>query len=352
MRLRLFQFFLRDQASNWLEHLLAGSISTWEDFITRFLAEFFPPGRTSKLQNDILMFQQHQGWNDSIDLVKPVKAISFPLSTPKTPDRRLLELEDQINYLLKGPRTTPETSSMHVPQAYDKKENGIEGGKVPKGNVMELNKLETLEPIELPDEEEEMEEGTNGSKLTDKEPIGTDVRLSLASHSYIYPLGIAEDLLIDIAGYVYPINFMILDIKEDRNKPFTLETPFLTTTKAVIRFEKGTITLKSGKNKIGRYGMSVPALHKKLRRIKEHYAVSRRFYTPVVEGAPAVEEGAQAIPAPVPPPSGPQAVAPTTRTMPQRMARLEEEVHRLRKSLGGQHEVLDAMSQDFYRFTT
>ncbi|GKD53389.1 hypothetical protein Tco_1286776, partial [Tanacetum coccineum] len=28
MRLRLFQFSLRDQASNWLERLLAGSIST------------------------------------------------------------------------------------------------------------------------------------------------------------------------------------------------------------------------------------------------------------------------------------------------------------------------------------
>ncbi|GJW69082.1 zinc finger, CCHC-type containing protein [Tanacetum coccineum] len=61
MRLRLFQFSLRDQASNWLERFPAGSISTWEDLITRFLPYFFPPGRTSKLQNDILMFQQHQG---------------------------------------------------------------------------------------------------------------------------------------------------------------------------------------------------------------------------------------------------------------------------------------------------
>ncbi|GJZ68068.1 hypothetical protein Tco_0631308 [Tanacetum coccineum] len=33
-RLRLFQFFLRNQASNWLERLLAGSISTWEDLTT------------------------------------------------------------------------------------------------------------------------------------------------------------------------------------------------------------------------------------------------------------------------------------------------------------------------------
>ncbi|GKA31215.1 hypothetical protein Tco_0717520 [Tanacetum coccineum] len=30
-RMRLFQFSLRDQASNWLERLPAGSISTWED---------------------------------------------------------------------------------------------------------------------------------------------------------------------------------------------------------------------------------------------------------------------------------------------------------------------------------
>ncbi|GKC17928.1 zinc finger, CCHC-type containing protein [Tanacetum coccineum] len=37
-RLCLFQFSLRDQASNWLERLPAGSITTWEDLTTRFLA--------------------------------------------------------------------------------------------------------------------------------------------------------------------------------------------------------------------------------------------------------------------------------------------------------------------------
>ncbi|GJY26449.1 zinc finger, CCHC-type containing protein [Tanacetum coccineum] len=37
-RLRLFQFSFRDQASNWLESLLAGSITTWEDLTTHFLA--------------------------------------------------------------------------------------------------------------------------------------------------------------------------------------------------------------------------------------------------------------------------------------------------------------------------
>ncbi|GJX39413.1 zinc finger, CCHC-type containing protein [Tanacetum coccineum] len=58
-RLCLFQFSLHDQASNWLERLPAGSITTWEDLTTRFLAQFFLAGRTAKLRNDILMFEQH-----------------------------------------------------------------------------------------------------------------------------------------------------------------------------------------------------------------------------------------------------------------------------------------------------
>ncbi|GKA17730.1 zinc finger, CCHC-type containing protein [Tanacetum coccineum] len=71
----LFQFSLRDQASNWLEHLPAGSITTWEDLTIRFLAQFFPSGRTANLRNDILMFQQHheeslsEAWTHFKDLL-------------------------------------------------------------------------------------------------------------------------------------------------------------------------------------------------------------------------------------------------------------------------------------------
>ncbi|GJS18169.1 reverse transcriptase domain-containing protein [Tanacetum coccineum] len=87
-------------------------------------------------------------------------------------------------------------------------------------------------------------------KLTDERPAETDIRLSLASHSYIYPLGIAEDILVEVAKHVYPMEFIILDIKEDERRPFILGTPFLTTAKAMIKFDKGTITLRSGKSKI------------------------------------------------------------------------------------------------------
>ncbi|GKD12847.1 zinc finger, CCHC-type containing protein [Tanacetum coccineum] len=87
-------------------------------------------------------------------------------------------------------------------------------------------------------------------KLTNERLAKTDIKLSLASHSYIYPLGIAEDVLVEVAEHVYPMDFMILDIKEDERRPFILGTSFLTTAKAMIKFDKGTITLRSGKSKI------------------------------------------------------------------------------------------------------
>nr|GEU71480.1 zinc finger, CCHC-type [Tanacetum cinerariifolium] len=46
---------------NIIELLVAKSITTWEDLTTRFLAQFFPPERTAKLHNDIMMFQQRHG---------------------------------------------------------------------------------------------------------------------------------------------------------------------------------------------------------------------------------------------------------------------------------------------------
>nr|GEU96658.1 putative reverse transcriptase domain-containing protein [Tanacetum cinerariifolium] len=86
-------------------------------------------------------------------------------------------------------------------------------------------------------------------RLTDKKPVETDIRLSLSSYLFIYPLGIAEDVLVEITEHVYPVDFMIMDIKENENRPFILGTSFLTTAKASIKFDTGTITLKSGKHK-------------------------------------------------------------------------------------------------------
>ncbi|GJR10327.1 reverse transcriptase domain-containing protein [Tanacetum coccineum] len=46
-------------------------------------------------------------------------------------------------------------------------------------------------------------------KLTDERPAETDIKLSLASHSYIYPLRIVEDVLVKVAKHALPVDFVI-----------------------------------------------------------------------------------------------------------------------------------------------
>ncbi|GKB26416.1 hypothetical protein Tco_0865817 [Tanacetum coccineum] len=80
----------------------------------------------------------------------------------------------------------------------------------------------------------------------------------------------------------------------------------------------------------------------------------RLYITPAdAEDVSIVDEGGQAIPtliqapqqAPPPPPA-------PARTMPQRMARLNEDAHEIRGALTEQCEVIDVMARDFSRFNT
>lgn len=88
------------------------------------------------------------------------------------------------------------------------------------------------------------------AQLTNTMPTATHTRLSLPNHSYVYPLGIAEDVLINVAGFLYPIDFMILDDRENDHIPVILGAPFLATARATINYETGTIELKSGQRKV------------------------------------------------------------------------------------------------------
>ncbi|GKE37680.1 MAK10-like protein [Tanacetum coccineum] len=403
-----------------------------------------------------LALYDHEGWDETKEFVKPVKAISTPQGASKTPDRRLLKLEDQINFLLKGSRPMPTLSSAYTPQAYVnavhpnsrprnqneppklntfafrertgpspqpralettfkarvwdymaahtkrmerfenaifKQRDGINSritemfgllkelttSKTPEKVLIRSNKNEVIPDntekpteteTEMPVKEVETKNGAeNGAenksikilenqeaveapgsqpvtyylkhkineklikglvdnnrfnnslsgtrvrkkkgktykvfprgpvyeailkkkitrkedirgnfeipcnirgqkginalvdqgsdvnvmpyttymKLTNERPAETDIRLSLARHSYIDPLGITKDVLIEVVEHVYPIDFVILDIKENEKRHFILGTPFLTTAKATTKFDKGTITLRSGKNKV------------------------------------------------------------------------------------------------------
>ncbi|GKD79166.1 hypothetical protein Tco_1341787, partial [Tanacetum coccineum] len=68
----------------------------------------------------------------------------------------------------------------------------------------------------------------------------------------------------------------------------------------------------------------------------------------VAQDAPVVDKGDQVVLALVQAPPPPPAAA---KTMPQRMARLEEDMHEIRRALSEQREVVVTMAKDFSRFT-
>nr|GEU96742.1 reverse transcriptase domain-containing protein [Tanacetum cinerariifolium] len=58
IKLMLFPFSLEGAAQIWLEKESPRSILTWDDLVSKFINQFFPPSKTTSLRNEITNFQQ------------------------------------------------------------------------------------------------------------------------------------------------------------------------------------------------------------------------------------------------------------------------------------------------------
>nr|GEV24515.1 reverse transcriptase domain-containing protein [Tanacetum cinerariifolium] len=58
IKLLLFPFSLKGEAQTWLNKEPPRSILTWEDFVSKFINQFFPPSKTTYLRNEIINFLQ------------------------------------------------------------------------------------------------------------------------------------------------------------------------------------------------------------------------------------------------------------------------------------------------------
>ncbi|GKD57281.1 reverse transcriptase domain-containing protein [Tanacetum coccineum] len=76
IKLMLFPLFLVGAARRWLEKEPPRSILIWEDLVSKFINEFFPPLRTTNLRNEISNFEQlfgesfHEAWDRYKDLLR------------------------------------------------------------------------------------------------------------------------------------------------------------------------------------------------------------------------------------------------------------------------------------------
>nr|GEV66036.1 reverse transcriptase domain-containing protein [Tanacetum cinerariifolium] len=76
IKLMLFPFSLEGAARIWLEKEPPRSILTWDDLVSKFINQFFPPSKTTNLRNEIMRFQQtfnesfSKAWDRFNDLLR------------------------------------------------------------------------------------------------------------------------------------------------------------------------------------------------------------------------------------------------------------------------------------------
>ncbi|KAK8578440.1 hypothetical protein V6N13_116284 [Hibiscus sabdariffa] len=87
-------------------------------------------------------------------------------------------------------------------------------------------------------------------KLVIGEAKPTTVMLQLADHSYVQPEGKIEDTLVHVDKFIFPADFLILDCEADEHAPIILGRPFLSTSRAIIDFDKEEIIFKVDDDKV------------------------------------------------------------------------------------------------------
>ena len=70
------------------------------------------------------------------------------------------------------------------------------------------------------------------------------VTFQLADRSLTHPRGMIEDVLVKVDKFIFPVDFIILDLEEDKEIPIILGGPFLATGRALIDVQKGELILR------------------------------------------------------------------------------------------------------------
>ena len=64
-------------------------------------------------------------------------------------------------------------------------------------------------------------------RLGMREPQPTNISLQLADRSITHPMGIVADVLVKVDKFIFPVDFVVLDMEEDKYVPIILGRPFV-----------------------------------------------------------------------------------------------------------------------------
>nr|GEU47453.1 reverse transcriptase domain-containing protein [Tanacetum cinerariifolium] len=208
VRLMMVPLSLTGEAKTWLEELNKGTIETWDELRTAFISRFFPQALFDRLLREIRAFSQHE--NESLT-------------------DAWLRMKEMLR--------------------------NCHGHNLSKGNII---KIFYHGLSEITQEVLNTAAGANlgasinlmpyslYAKLSLKTLNPTKMSVRLADRSFQYPVGIVENMLVEVGKFTFPVDFVILEMEEDSKVPQILGQPFLHTTDAVIRVKHKQLNLRVG----------------------------------------------------------------------------------------------------------
>ncbi|XP_023742448.1 uncharacterized protein LOC111890576 [Lactuca sativa] len=83
-------------------------------------------------------------------------------------------------------------------------------------------------------------------KLDPPEPRPIRMAIHLANKTVTFPRGICEDLLVKFDKFMFPVDFIVLDMEADPQVPIILGRHFLNTSSAIVDMQDSKLTLRVG----------------------------------------------------------------------------------------------------------
>ncbi|GKA75781.1 reverse transcriptase domain-containing protein [Tanacetum coccineum] len=209
------------------------SILTWDDLVSKFINKFFPPSKTTNLQNEITRFQQrfdetfYEAWDRFNDLLRACPHHGFSklhqLDTfynalnsndqriRRNFDHDLKGITTRSSVAYQGPTIPTTSSSSSKSRCNVKAENpNIILTKLPEKLGMEeclaladLGASINLMPLSV------------WKKFSLPELTPTCMTLELADRSITKPIGIAEDVYLKVGKFKFPADFVVVDFDAD-----------------------------------------------------------------------------------------------------------------------------------------
>nr|GEU59905.1 reverse transcriptase domain-containing protein [Tanacetum cinerariifolium] len=238
IKLILFLFSLAGAARRWLEKEPPRSIHTWEDLVSKFINEFFPPSRTTNLRNEILNFQQrfdesfHEALDRYKDLLRACPHHGFTelhqldtfYNTLNPADQDSLNATaDEIDKLTHAVNqqtsvvTTAMTAILKQFQATPPPASvkAVEEICVTCGGAHPYYQCLAADGNTFPELRDNIQGYVSAAAINYNqglpELISTRMTLELANRAICTPAGITRDVFISVGNFTFPADFVIVD---------------------------------------------------------------------------------------------------------------------------------------------